>query len=187
MPSQHRVDVGDELPRAIEPAAMRAEGKPSNRKAGTNYEKKFAMDQEKQFNAAAWRNKLLGKWAAAKLGLSGAAATDYVNAVVKADLAHTGHGAHERVRRDFRKLTRGEWPIGTIKPLKLIDLPNSLRGANAIVPPCKVTSLGDRAVCAATRPRGIAVRGRSQPPSLRLSRSSRSRNSPCGFAGHVLD
>lgn len=35
------------------------------------YEKKFAMDQEKQFKAAARRNRLLGEWAAAKLGLSG--------------------------------------------------------------------------------------------------------------------
>jgi hypothetical protein len=65
------------------------------------YEKKFAMDQEKQFKVAARRNKLLGDWAAAKLGLSGAAASDYVNAVVKADLAHFGRGAHDRVRKDF--------------------------------------------------------------------------------------
>jgi hypothetical protein len=65
------------------------------------YEKKFAMDQEKQFKAAARRNKLLGEWAAAKLGLSGAAAADYVNALVKADLAHMGDGAHDKVRKDF--------------------------------------------------------------------------------------
>jgi hypothetical protein len=65
------------------------------------YEKKFAMDEEKQFRAAARRNKLLAEWAAAKLGLSGAAITDYVNAVLKADLAHTGHGAHDKVRKDF--------------------------------------------------------------------------------------
>ena len=50
------------------------------------YEKKFAIDQEKQFKAAARRNKLLGEWAAGKLGLSGGAVADYVNAVVKADL-----------------------------------------------------------------------------------------------------
>lgn len=65
------------------------------------YEKKFALDQEKQFRIAARRNKLLGEWAAAKLGLSGAAVADYVNAVVKADLAHTGHGAHHKVSEDF--------------------------------------------------------------------------------------
>jgi hypothetical protein len=67
------------------------------------YEKKFAIDQEKQFKAAARRNKLLGEWAAAKLGLSGGAVADYVNAVVKADLAHMGHGAQDKVRRDFEE------------------------------------------------------------------------------------
>jgi hypothetical protein len=74
------------------------------------YEKKFALDQEKQFKVAARRNKLLGEWAAAKLGLSGAAFTDYVNAVVKADLEHTGYGAHDKVSRDFteRGLAVGE-------------------------------------------------------------------------------
>ncbi len=65
------------------------------------YEKKFAMDQEKQFKVAARCNKLLGEWAAAKLGLSGEAVADYVNAVVKADLAHSGHGAHDKVRKDL--------------------------------------------------------------------------------------
>jgi hypothetical protein len=67
------------------------------------YEKKFAMDQEKQFKVATRRNKLLGEWAAAKLGLSGAAAADYVHAVVKADLAHPGHGANDKVRHDFEE------------------------------------------------------------------------------------
>jgi hypothetical protein len=71
------------------------------------YEKKFAMDQEKQFKAAARRNKLLGEWAAARLGLSGAAVADYVNAVVKADLAHTGHGAYDKVRKDFDEKALG--------------------------------------------------------------------------------
>jgi hypothetical protein len=68
------------------------------------YEKKFAMDQEKQFRVAARRNKLLGEWAAAKLGLSGAAVADYVNGVVKADLAHSGHGAHDKVLKDFEDM-----------------------------------------------------------------------------------
>ena len=36
-----------------------------------SYEKKFAMDQELKFKAEARRNRLLGQWAAAKLGLSG--------------------------------------------------------------------------------------------------------------------
>jgi hypothetical protein len=65
------------------------------------YEKKFAIDQEKLFRATARRNRLLGEWAAAKLGLSGGVVDDYVNAVVRADLAHMGHGAQDKIRKDF--------------------------------------------------------------------------------------
>ena len=43
-----------------------------------SFEKKFAMDQDLKFKAEARRNKLLGEWVAAKLGLSGAAVEDYV-------------------------------------------------------------------------------------------------------------
>ena len=35
------------------------------------FEKKFALDEEQKFKAEARRNRLLGMWAAAKLGLSG--------------------------------------------------------------------------------------------------------------------
>ena len=52
-----------------------------------SYEKKFALDEELKFKAEQRRNKLLGQWAAAKLGLTGAAVDDYVKAVRKADLA----------------------------------------------------------------------------------------------------
>ena len=39
------------------------------------FEKKFALDEEQKFKAEARRNKLLGLWAAEKLGLTGDAAT----------------------------------------------------------------------------------------------------------------
>jgi hypothetical protein len=55
-----------------------------------SFEKKFAMDQELMFKAEARRNKLLGQWAAAKLGLSGGEVDDYVKSVRKADLAEKG-------------------------------------------------------------------------------------------------
>ena len=41
------------------------------------FEKKFALDEEQKFKAEARRNKLLGLWAAEKLGLSGDAAIAY--------------------------------------------------------------------------------------------------------------
>jgi hypothetical protein len=49
------------------------------------FEKKFAIDAEQKFKAEARRNKLLGLWAAEKLGLSGEAASDYARTVVAAD------------------------------------------------------------------------------------------------------
>jgi len=53
-------------------------------------ESKFAHDQELTFKANARRNKLLGQWAAGKLGLSGEEADDYAKSVVKSDLAEAG-------------------------------------------------------------------------------------------------
>jgi hypothetical protein len=54
------------------------------------FEKKFAHDEELQFKATARRNKLLGLWAAEKLGLSGEAAATYAKSVVEADFKEAG-------------------------------------------------------------------------------------------------
>ena len=67
-----------------------------------SFEKKFAMDQELKFKAEARRNRLLGQWAAAKLGLSGSEMEDYVKAVRKADLAEKGdQDVKRKIRQDF--------------------------------------------------------------------------------------
>ena len=54
------------------------------------FEKKFALDEEQKFKAEVRRNKLLGLWAAEKLGLSGDAATAYAKEVVAADFEEAG-------------------------------------------------------------------------------------------------
>lgn len=54
------------------------------------FESKFAHDEELQFKATARRNKLLGLWAAEKMGLTGDKAADYAKTVVAADLAEAG-------------------------------------------------------------------------------------------------
>ena len=56
----------------------------------TAFEAKFAHDSEMQFRAEARRDKLLGLWAAALLGKSGADAEAYALEVVKSDLEKTG-------------------------------------------------------------------------------------------------
>lgn len=66
------------------------------------FEKKFSMDQELRFKVEARRNRMLAEWAAAKLGLTGAAVDDYVKAVRKADLAEKGDADLVRkLRADF--------------------------------------------------------------------------------------
>ena len=54
------------------------------------YEAKFKQDQEFQFKATARRNKLLGLWAAERLGLSGGDADAYAKEVVVADFEEPG-------------------------------------------------------------------------------------------------
>ena len=54
------------------------------------FEKRFALDEELKFKAEARRNKLLGLWAAEKLGMSGDAASAYAKEVVAADFEEAG-------------------------------------------------------------------------------------------------
>lgn len=52
------------------------------------FERKFALDEENEFKAGARRNRLLGEWAAALMGLENA--DDYAKAVVKSDFEQPG-------------------------------------------------------------------------------------------------
>jgi hypothetical protein len=56
------------------------------------FEKKYALDEEQKFKAEARRNKLLGLWAADKLGMSGDEANAYAREVVAADFEEAGDG-----------------------------------------------------------------------------------------------
>jgi hypothetical protein len=66
------------------------------------FEKKFALDEELKFKAMARRNKLLGIWAAEKLGLTGAEAEAYAKEVVLSDFEEAGdHDVFRKIRKDF--------------------------------------------------------------------------------------
>jgi hypothetical protein len=66
------------------------------------FERKFALDEEQKFRAIARRNKLLGLWAAEKLGKSGADAEAYAKEVVHSDFEEAGdHDVFRKVRKDF--------------------------------------------------------------------------------------
>ena len=66
------------------------------------FEKQFARDEELKFKASARRNKLLGLWAAEKLGLSGAQAEAYAKEVIMADFEEAGdNDVFRKIRRDL--------------------------------------------------------------------------------------
>jgi hypothetical protein len=66
------------------------------------FEKKFAMDEEQRFKAMARRNKLLGLWAAEKLGKTGDDAEAYAKEVVASDFQEAGdNDVFRKIRADF--------------------------------------------------------------------------------------
>ena len=66
------------------------------------FENQFVHDEELKFKAVARRNRMLGLWAAQKLGLSGAQAEAYAKEVVMADFEEPGdHDVFRKIRRDF--------------------------------------------------------------------------------------
>jgi hypothetical protein len=78
------------------------------------FEAKFAHDEELKFKAMARRNRLMGHWAAQKLGLSGQDAIGYENALVNADLENPGSDSvFRKIRTDFdaRGVTQSDHQI----------------------------------------------------------------------------
>jgi hypothetical protein len=66
------------------------------------FEKQFAHDEDLRFRANSRRNRLLGSWAAEKLGLHGAEAEAYAKEVVAFDLDAAGdHDVVSKIRNDF--------------------------------------------------------------------------------------
>ena len=66
------------------------------------FEKKFAHDEELRFKANARRNRMVGQWAAEKLGLTGDAANAYAKEVVMADFEEAGdNDVLKKVQKDL--------------------------------------------------------------------------------------
>ena len=67
-----------------------------------SFESKFARDEELRFKSTARRNKLLGNWAAEKLGKTGDDIQAYAREVVRADMQEAGdEDVFRKVRADF--------------------------------------------------------------------------------------
>ena len=65
------------------------------------FEKKFAHDEELRFKANARRNRMLGMWAAEKLGLTGDAAMAYAKEVVMSAFEEGEHDVGKIVHKDL--------------------------------------------------------------------------------------
>ena len=88
------------------------------------FEKKFAHDSELQFRVNARRDKLIGLWAAERLGHTGEAAADYARSVIMSDLEEAGD---EDI---VRKLTADLAPHGIGEAEVRAEL--LLKGADAL-------------------------------------------------------
>jgi hypothetical protein len=79
----------------------RGDGMTTFDKREEGFEQQFAHDEELRFKATARRNKLLGLWAAEKLGLRGAEADSYALSVVMSAIEDTDHDVMRKIRKDF--------------------------------------------------------------------------------------
>ncbi len=79
------------------------------------FEAKFAHDEEMQFRITARRNRLLGEWAGAKMGLNPAETDAYAKSVVQADFEEAGD--EDVIRKLMGDLTNAGIDIeeGTIR------------------------------------------------------------------------
>ena len=94
-------------------------------------EAKFAHDEEMHFRIHARRNRLLGQWAADRMGLSAVEAEAYAKSVVQADFEESGD--EDVVRKLLGDLTSSgievsEADVRTALEAKLIEAKRALMG-----------------------------------------------------------
>jgi len=83
------------------------------------FETKFARDDEMMFRVAARRNRLLGEWAAEKMGLTAEETDAYAKAVVQADFEEAG--VEDVVRKIVGDLTSAGVEIDDVTVRAAID------------------------------------------------------------------
>ena len=68
-----------------------------------SFEKKFQMDEEKQFKIAARRNKYLGQWVSEILGYNSEQEKEYIQSVIKADFQEAGdEDVFRKIKTDLK-------------------------------------------------------------------------------------
>ncbi len=94
------------------------------------FESKFAHDEELKFRILARRGKLIGLWAAEKLGKSGEAAEDYAKSVLLSDLEIPGDAdIIAKLLGDLAPLGVGENDIKAMLAEKLAQAEVQVAGA----------------------------------------------------------
>ena len=83
------------------------------------FETKFAHDQELQFKVIARRNRLLGEWAADRMGLTPEERDAYAKAVVQADFDEIGD--EDVIRKITGDLTAAGVEIGDAEIRTALD------------------------------------------------------------------
>ncbi|MDB5724812.1 MAG: aldolase [Novosphingobium sp.] len=94
-------------------------------------EAKFAHDADTMFRITARRNRLLGQWAAERMGLSVAEADAYAKAVVQADFEESGD--EDVIRKLLGDLTSAgvdtdEGEVRTALDAKMVEARRALMG-----------------------------------------------------------
>ncbi len=74
------------------------------------FETRFKLDQELQFKTKARRNRLLGLWAAERMGLSGDDAAAYAKELIDAELLGGDRRVVEKVVADLAAKGHGHTP-----------------------------------------------------------------------------
>lgn len=83
------------------------------------FETKFARDEEMLFRVAARRNRLVGEWAAARMGLTPAETDAYAKAVVQADFEEAG--VEDVIRKLIGDLTAAQVEVGEAEIREVLD------------------------------------------------------------------
>jgi hypothetical protein len=83
------------------------------------FETKFARDEEMAFRVIARRNRLVGQWAAAKMGLTAEETDAYAKAVVQADFEESGD--EDVVRKLLGDLTAASVEIDEAEVRRAIE------------------------------------------------------------------
>ena len=83
------------------------------------FEAKFARDEEMAFRVTARRNRLLGQWAAAKMGLTPEETDAYAKAVVQAEFEEAGD--EDVIRKLLGDLTAADVEVDDAAVRRALD------------------------------------------------------------------